>query len=203
MHEIHEISWNPRKSMKIDETAASWDRVKVSLGPSFRLQRPAEAANLWPLKSWNLMKSHEILRNTYKSMKMHEIHEISWNPRKSMKIDEKATSWNRVKVSLRASFRLQRLTNFLPLKTWKSTKSRKSLEIWAVQKSVSPVELEKCYFSSKSLDHKEYLTELAQPASQPASQPAHRAIFFANSEIQQSPKSPNFGILRILRILES
>ena len=38
MYEIHEISLNPRKSMKIDEKAASWDRVKVSLGASFRLQ---------------------------------------------------------------------------------------------------------------------------------------------------------------------
>ena len=62
----------------------------------------AQAANPQPLKSWNLMRSHEILRNTYKSMKMHEIHEISWNPRKSMKIDEKATSWNRVKSRNRA-----------------------------------------------------------------------------------------------------
>ena len=94
--------------MKTDETAASWDRVKVSLGASFRPQTSAEAANLRPLKSWNLMKSHEILRNTYKSMKMHEIHEISWNPWKSMKIDEKAASWNRVKVSLGASSRWQR-----------------------------------------------------------------------------------------------
>ena len=41
--------------MKIDETAASWDRVKVSLGASFRLQTSAEAANPRPLKS---MKSH-------------------------------------------------------------------------------------------------------------------------------------------------
>ena len=59
--------------MKIDETAASWDRIKVSLGPTSRPQTLAEAANLGPLKS---MKSYEILVNTYKSIKMHEIHEI-------------------------------------------------------------------------------------------------------------------------------
>ena len=60
--------------MKIDEKAASWNRVKLSLGASLGLQRRFQAANLQPLKS---MKSYEIVRNAYKSMKMHEIHEIS------------------------------------------------------------------------------------------------------------------------------
>ena len=54
------------------------------------------------------MKSHEILRNTYKSMKMHEIHEILENLRTTIKIDEKAASWNRVKLSLWASLGLQK-----------------------------------------------------------------------------------------------
>ena len=44
--------------MKIDEKAASWNRVKLPLGPSLGLQRRFQAANLQPLKS---MKSHEIL----------------------------------------------------------------------------------------------------------------------------------------------
>ena len=61
----HKILGNPR---------ALWDRVKVFLRASFRLQRLPQAANLRPLKA---MKSYEILRNTYKSMKMHEINEIS------------------------------------------------------------------------------------------------------------------------------
>ena len=60
--------------MKIDEKAASWNRVKLSLGAASRQQRPFQAANPQPMKS---MKSHEIVRNTYKSIKMHEIHEIS------------------------------------------------------------------------------------------------------------------------------
>ena len=60
--------------MKINEKAASWNRVKVSLGASSRWQRPAEAAKP---PTPEIMKSHEILRNTYKSMKMREIHEIS------------------------------------------------------------------------------------------------------------------------------
>ena len=47
-----------RKSMKIDEKAASWNRVKVSLGASFRLQNPAEAAKP---PTPEIMKSHEIL----------------------------------------------------------------------------------------------------------------------------------------------
>ena len=54
------------------------------------------------------MKSYEIVRNTYKSMKMHEIYEILCNPQKSLKIIEKAASWNRVKLSLGASSRRQR-----------------------------------------------------------------------------------------------
>ena len=49
--------------MKIDETVAIWDRVKISLGASFRLQRPAEAAKP---PTPEIMKSHEIFRNTYK-----------------------------------------------------------------------------------------------------------------------------------------
>ena len=60
--------------MKIDEKAASWNRVKLSLGASLGLQTSAEAANPRPLRS---MKPHEILRNRWKSMKMHESHEIS------------------------------------------------------------------------------------------------------------------------------
>ena len=66
--------------MKIDEKAASWNRVKLSVRASSRLQKPFQAANLQPLKS---RKSHEILRNANKSMKMHEIkksHEIFGKP---------------------------------------------------------------------------------------------------------------------------
>ena len=58
--------WNPRKFMNIDETAASWDRVKVSLRAPSRPQRVAEAAK----------------------PPTPEIHEISWNRWKSMKINE-------------------------------------------------------------------------------------------------------------------
>ena len=73
MHEIYEISWNLWKSMKIDETAASWNWVKVSLGASFRRQRVAATANPGPLKSMenlrNYMKSSEIHWNQWKCMK--------------------------------------------------------------------------------------------------------------------------------------
>ena len=67
MHEIQKISWNHRKSMKINEKAASWNRVKVSLRASFRLQSVAtgrETPDPWNHEiSWNLMKSSEIHRN--------------------------------------------------------------------------------------------------------------------------------------------
>ena len=119
MHEIHEISWNPWKSMKINGKATSWNRVKVSLGASSRRQRPPQAANL----GWNLMKSHAILGNTHKSMEMHEIREISWNHRKSVKIDEKAASWNRVKISLGASSRWQTFAEAAKPRPLKSMKS--------------------------------------------------------------------------------
>ena len=46
--------------MKIDEKAASWNRVKLSLGASLGPQKPFQAANPQPLKS---MKSYEIPRN--------------------------------------------------------------------------------------------------------------------------------------------
>ena len=40
--------------MKIHEIAASWDRVKVSLGAAFHLQRLAEAVDIGPLKSMEI-----------------------------------------------------------------------------------------------------------------------------------------------------
>ena len=64
--------------MKINEMAASWDRVKLSLGPSFRPQKPPQAANLGPLESM-------------------ETHGIYGYCSKSVKIDEMAASWDRVK----------------------------------------------------------------------------------------------------------
>ena len=112
---FHEIFRNQWKSW-----TASWNRVKLSLRESLWWQRPFQAANLQPMKS---MKSYEIVRNTYKSMKMHEIHKISWNLQKSMKIDEKATSWNRVKLSLGESLGWQRpfqAANLQPMKAMKS-----------------------------------------------------------------------------------
>ena len=75
--------------MKINEMAASWNRVKVSLGASLRPQRPPQAANLGPLNS---METHEILANCCKSMKIYEM----------------AASWDRLEVSLGASSRPQK-----------------------------------------------------------------------------------------------
>ena len=61
--------------MKIDEIAASWDRVKVSLGAAFHLQTSVTSD-----------------RENYVN------HEISWNPLEIYEIDEIAASWDRVKV---------------------------------------------------------------------------------------------------------
>jgi len=56
------------KSMKIDEIAASQDRVKVSKGAGPRPHRPPQAADPGPLKS---MKSHD------PCPEIDEIHEIA------------------------------------------------------------------------------------------------------------------------------
>ena len=145
MHELHEILWNPRISMKIDEKAASWNRVKVSLGASSRWQTLAEAAKPRPLKS---MKSHEISWSLQKYIQIHEIHKILWNPWKSMKIDEKAASWNRVKVSLGASFRPQSVG------TGRETSDPWNHEIsWNLMKSLEiHINLWKCMKSMKSYE---------------------------------------------------
>ena len=60
--------------MKIDEKAASWNRAKLSLGESLGPQKPFQAVKP---PTPEIMKSHEIVRNTNKSMKMYETHEIS------------------------------------------------------------------------------------------------------------------------------
>ena len=49
--------------MKIDEIAASWDRVKVSLGAAFRLQRDAKPPT---------PKMHGNQRNLSKCREIHE-----------------------------------------------------------------------------------------------------------------------------------
>ena len=63
--------------MKIDDKAASWNRVKVSLRASLGLQTVAEAAKPPTPEIMKSHEIHEIFRNTYKFMKMHEIDKIS------------------------------------------------------------------------------------------------------------------------------
>ena len=59
--------------MKIDDTAAIWDREKDSLGAASRPQKLPQAANLGPLKSMenvrDRVKSLEIYENQCKCMK--------------------------------------------------------------------------------------------------------------------------------------
>ena len=75
--------------MKIDEKAASWNRVKLSLGASLDLQKPFQAVEP-PTPEiheilWNLMKSLEIHMTPWKSMKSMKSDEILGNAWKSMK----------------------------------------------------------------------------------------------------------------------
>ena len=103
MQESYEISWNHRKSINIDETAASWNRVKVSLRASSRWQRAAEAANLG---LWNPWKIYEIVWNPQKYIKITENAWNLWNLMKSSEIDQHR--WNSSQLESRRGFFMDR-----------------------------------------------------------------------------------------------
>ena len=66
----NDISWNPRKSLKIDKIPASWDRVKVSFGCRTSMANAATSLlTLDPWNPWKSMKSYEIPGNPLNSMK--------------------------------------------------------------------------------------------------------------------------------------
>ena len=89
--ETDEISWNLRTSMKIDEIAASWDRVKISLGPAFRFQTSVTSdleifENPWHLQlgsSKGFFGSSAPFANVGNPAM--EFHEIPGDPWKSMR----------------------------------------------------------------------------------------------------------------------
>ena len=144
--------------MKINEIAAIWDRVKVSLGAASRLQMPANFGSLKSVEIHEIMKSHVIIGNPWnvwnssqlrssrgvfmgsisfaKAGKLWtpETHANPWNLIKSSDINENhetAASWHGVKLSLGSASRLQRPANFGPLKKWKSMKSHEiSRNLW-------------------------------------------------------------------------
>ncbi len=62
--------------MKIDEIAASWDRVKVSIGAGPR----------WQTVVTPDLEIYGNPQNPWKSMEIHEISWKSWNPWKSMEM---------------------------------------------------------------------------------------------------------------------
>jgi hypothetical protein len=182
--------WNPRKSIKIDETAAIWDRVKFSLGATSRWQTSAQAAKP------PTPEIHEISWNPWKSMKIDEIasqpaqpslasqpsRQIRWfdesmnlwNPRKSIKIDETAASWDRVKVSLGATSRPQRLLGTRPLKSMKSAGLSRASTV------------SEFFRISSSLLQASSQQPASQPTSQPASQSSRQIRWIDESMIAAS-----------------
>ena len=57
------------ETMKINEMATSWDRVKVALRAGFRLQVPKPRTR----EIMTIMKSHEIVWTYMKSMEIEEM----------------------------------------------------------------------------------------------------------------------------------